>query len=164
MSYRMPLLSDEVVTAARNSVLCWLATVDLEGRPNVSPKEIFAIADDDHLVVANIASPTTVRNILAGRNVCISFIDVWVQKGFKIIGTAENIGSQEPSFNRWAEPLLKMAGPRFPIHSVIVIRASVVEPIIAPSYRLYPDETTEESQVASALRTYGVSRAGGDSN
>lgn len=159
----MPLLADEVVAAARNSVLGWLATVDPEGVPNVSPKEVFAVVDGDHLVVANIASPTTVRNIRAGSKACISFIDVWVQKGFKITGTAENIGSQEPSFNRWAKPLLKMAGPRFPIHSVIVIRASVVEPILAPSYRLYPDETTEESQVANALRTDGVSRAAGDS-
>jgi hypothetical protein len=87
-----------------------------------------------------------------------------VQKGFKVIGTGENIGSQEAGFSRWAEPLLKMAGPRLPIHSVIVIRASAVEPIVAPSYRLYPGETTEESQVASALRTYGVSRVAGGSS
>ena len=160
----MPLLSDEVVTTARNSVLCWLATVDPDGQPNVSPKEIFAIVDHDHLVVANIASPTSVRNVRSCSKVCISFIDVWVQKGFKVIGNAENIGSQEPGFSSWAEPLLKMAGPRFPIHSVIVIRASAVEPIVAPSYRLYPGETTEESQVASALRTYGVSRVAGGSS
>jgi hypothetical protein len=46
----------------------------------------------------------------------------------------------------------------------LVIRASVVEPIIAPSYRLYPDETTEAGQVANALRTYRVARAPGDSH
>lgn len=28
--------------------------------------------------------------------------------------------------------------------------------IVAPSYRFYPNETTEASQVASAMRTYGV--------
>jgi len=31
-----------------------------------------------------------------------------------------------------------------------------VEPIVAPSYRLYPSETTEQSQTLSALRAYGV--------
>ena len=49
-----------------------------------------------------------------------------------------------------------MAGPRYPIHSVIVLEVDAVEPIIAPSYQLHPTETTETSQIASALRTYGV--------
>jgi hypothetical protein len=55
-----------------------------------------------------------------------------------------------------------MAGPRFPIHSVLVIEAVSVEPILAPSYRLYASETTEPSQVESAMRTYGVRPAAGD--
>jgi uncharacterized protein len=47
-------------------------------------------------------------------------------------------------------------GQRFVIHSVLVIRVTSVAPIVAPSYRFYPDETTEASQVASAMRTYKV--------
>jgi len=42
--------------------MCWLATVDRHGQPNVSPKEIFAAFDSEHLVIANIASPSSVRN------------------------------------------------------------------------------------------------------
>jgi len=56
MSPVQALLTDAVREAARRSVLCWLATVDAEGQPNVSPKEIWAIADDAHVVVANIAT------------------------------------------------------------------------------------------------------------
>jgi hypothetical protein len=33
-----------------------------------------------------------------------------------------------------------------------------VAPIVAPSYRFYPHETTEASQVEAALRAYGVKR------
>jgi predicted pyridoxine 5'-phosphate oxidase superfamily flavin-nucleotide-binding protein len=50
------MLTDTVREAARRSVLCWLATVDADGQPNVSPKEVWAIADDAHVVVANIAT------------------------------------------------------------------------------------------------------------
>jgi hypothetical protein len=39
-----------------------------------------------------------------------------------------------------------------------VVKALAVEPILAPSYRLYPSETTEASQVASALKAYRVQR------
>lgn len=152
----MSLLSSEVANAAKNSVLCWLATVDASGQPNVSPKEIYTVFDASHVVVANIASPTTVRNIEKSRKVCLAFVDVFVQKGFKIYGVATNVRKEEPAFAVWAAPLLKLAGPRFPIHSVIVISATTIEPVVAPSYRLYPGETTEQSQFASALQAYGV--------
>lgn len=150
------MLSPQVQEAASRSVLCWLATVDASGQPNVSPKEVFAVFDSTHLVVANIASPTTVRNVKANARVCVSFIDVFVQKGFKVNGIARNIGKHEAGYSQWAAPVEAMAGPRFPIHSVLVIEATSVEPILAPSYRLYAAETTEQSQVASAMRTYGV--------
>jgi uncharacterized protein len=150
------MLTDAVREAASRSVLCWLATVDAEGQPNVSPKEVWAIADDAHVVVANIASPLSARNIAHQPQVCLSFVDVFVQKGFKLVGTARAVRAADPEFSAWATPLLSMVGQRFVIHSVLVIRVTSVAPIVAPSYRFYPYETTEASQVASAMRTYKV--------
>lgn len=150
------MLTTTVQACAKRSVLCWLATVDASGQPSVSPKEIFAVFDPEHLVIANIASPTSVRNIGINRGVCVSFIDVFIQKGFKVQGLARNVNKSEAEFRAWAEPLEAMAGPRFPLRSVIIVKAIKVERILAPSYRLYADETSEESQVASAMRSYGV--------
>lgn len=150
------MLTDAVREAASRSVLCWLATVDAEGQPNVSPKEVWAIADDMHVVVANIDSPQSARNIAHQPKVCLSFVDVFVQKGFKLMGTARKVRAADSEFSAWAAPLLSMVGQRFVIHSVLVIRVTSVAPVVAPSYRFYPDETTEPSQVASAMRTYKV--------
>ena len=150
------MLSPETLACARKSMLCWLATVDAQGKPNVSPKEIFAFHGSEHLLIAHIASPSSVRNIKANPRVCVSFIDIFVQKGFKVSGTALNVDPQDMDYEKWATPLVAMAGPRFPIRSVIVVRITKCEPILAPSYRLYPDETTEQAQVASAMRAYGV--------
>jgi uncharacterized protein len=152
----MTLLHEPVQEAARRSVLCWLATVDAEGQPNVSPKEVWAIADDMHVVVANIASPRSARNIAQQPQVCLSFVDVFVQKGFKLVGTAREVLAADSEFSAWAAPLLSIVGQRYVIHSVLVIRVTSVAPIVAPSYRFYPYETTEASQVASAMRTYKV--------
>lgn len=153
------MVTSEIQDSANRSVLCWLATVDAHGQPNVSPKEIFAVFDTEHLVIANIASPSSVRNIEVHPLVCVSFVDVFVQKGFKVLGTARNVQRQDADFSHWAAPLVAKAGPRFPIHSVLVVRATSVEPILAPSYRLYAAETTVQSQVESAMRTYGVKPA-----
>ncbi len=152
----MSLLNESVREAARRSVLCWLATVDAEGQPNVSPKEVWAIADDAHVVVANIASPMSVRNIAQQPQVCLSFVDVFVQKGFKLKGAAHEVCADDPAFARWATPLLAMVGQRFVIRSVLVIRVTSVAPILAPSYRFYPEETIEALQVDAAMRAYGV--------
>ena len=92
----------------------------------------------------------------------MSFVDVFVQKGFKIVGTARNVRPGEPGFDAWAAPLAALAGPRFPIHSVIVVEAVAVEAILAPSYRLYAAETTEPAQIRSAMHRYGVQPANPD--
>lgn len=152
----MSLLNASVREAARRSVLCWLATVDGDGQPNVSPKEIWAIADDEHVVVAHIASPISACNIGQQPRVCLSFVDVFVQKGFKLKGAAHAVCADDPAFACWAAPLQAMVGQRFVIRSVLVIRVTSVAPILAPSYRFYPDQTTEASQVDAAMRAYGV--------
>jgi predicted pyridoxine 5'-phosphate oxidase superfamily flavin-nucleotide-binding protein len=152
----MTLLTEPIRETARRSVLCWLATVDAEGQPNVSPKEVWTIADEQHVVVAHIASPISARNIAQHPLVCLSFVDVFVQKGFKLLGRAREVLADDPEFATWAKPLLAMVGQRFTIQSVLVIQVQSVAAIVAPSYRFYPDDTTEASQVASGMRAYNV--------
>ena len=150
------VLTDTICQASRRSVLCWLATVDDQGQPNVSPKEVWAIADDRHVVVANIASPVSVRNIAHQPRVCLSFVDVLVQKGFKLQGTARELLPTHADYAEWAAPLLAMAGDRIPVRSVLLITVATVQPIVAPSYWLFPDTTTEASQIEAARRVYGL--------
>lgn len=154
------MLTPDIQQSAARSVLCWLATVGQDGQPNVSPKEIWAVADEAHIVIAHIASPTSVRNALAHPKVCVSFVDVFVQKGFKVLGEARLVTPVDADYSRWSPPLIAMAGPKFPIHGVLVVRATRVEPILAPSYRLHADTVTEASQVQAAMRRYGVRPVG----
>ena len=76
------MLDTTVLNAMNTSVLCWLATCDALGQPNVSPKEVFAAVDAGHLVIAHIASPNSVRNLAANPRVCVSFVTVFTQIGF----------------------------------------------------------------------------------
>ena len=156
MSKAPDVLTDAVRQVARSSVLCWLATVDAQGQPNVSPKEVWAIADDRHVVVANIASPMTVHNIARQPQVCLSFVDVLVQKGFKLTGTARELLPSDADYAGWAASLLAMTGDRIPLRSVLLITVQGVQPIVAPSYWLFPQTTTEAAQIEAARRTYGL--------
>ena len=156
MSRASGVLTDAVRQAASRSVLCWLATVDAQSQPNVSPKEVWAIADDRHVVVANIASPVTVRNIAQQPQVCLSFVEVLVQKGFKLTGTARELLPSDTDYAGWAASLLAMTVDRIPLRSVLLITVQGVQPIVAPSYWLFPQTTTEAAQIEAARCTYGL--------
>ena len=75
------MITREVIQSIEASVLCWLATVAPDGSPNVSPKEAFMHDGKGRIIIAHIASPQTVRNITSNPQVCLSFIDVFTQKG-----------------------------------------------------------------------------------
>jgi len=148
-------LTTEIKECINKSVLCWLATASTENAPNVSPKEIFNYYRTDKIIVANIASPQTVRNIKQNENVCVSFIEILVQKGFQVKGKAKIIGKTDLEFEAMKEILTKMTSGHFPFSTITEITIEKAKPIIAPKYLLYP-ETTEKEQIKSAKKIYGV--------
>ena len=147
-------LTKEIKEYIDKSVLCWLATSS-ENFPNVSPKEIFTSYGKEHLIIANIASPQSLRNIKHNPKVCVSFIDVLVQKGFQLKGMAEIVSKKQHDFWNMEKPLLEMTGGKFPFSEIIKIEITAAKAIIAPRYLFYP-ETTEEEQIESARKLYGI--------
>ncbi len=135
------------------SVLCWLATVDADGQPNVAPKEVFVPWGDDQLLIAHIASPVSARNIQHHPKVCASFVDVFAQKGFKLQGLATVMNPSEPGFDSLAAPLARITGDRFPLRGLIRVHVQASAPIRAPSYTFFPD-TTEAAQIRAAWLSY----------
>lgn len=149
------IFTEEMKQFVDRCVLCWLATADADGRPNVSPKEIFTYWGSSQLIIANIASPQTTYNLRQNSQVCVAMIDILVQKGYQFKGKAQLIGSGDAAFSDMAIPLLKMTGGKFPFASIIQIEVDWAKPILAPSYLLFP-ETTEQQQIAGAMETYGI--------
>ncbi|WP_299550703.1 pyridoxamine 5'-phosphate oxidase family protein [Seonamhaeicola sp.] len=149
------ILSEDIKAYIEKSVLCWLATSSSGNVPNVSPKEIFTFIDDETIIIANIASPQSVKNIKENPNICLSFIDVLVQKGYQLKGKASVISKTEDAFESLEKPLLKITEGKFPFSSIFKITVKSAKPIIAPRYILYPDTTVEE-QIASAKKAYGL--------
>lgn len=149
------MLTHDVLTSINRSVLCWLATVDADGQPNVSPKEAFVAHGNHEILIANIASPASARNVASQPKVCVSFVDIFVQKGYKLKGIASLIEPIHNDFSELSKPIEAITQGKFPIQSIFKITVTAVHPIVAPSYWMFPT-VTETSQVESALRTYGV--------
>jgi predicted pyridoxine 5'-phosphate oxidase superfamily flavin-nucleotide-binding protein len=148
-------INDAMRADMDNAVLCWLATVDADGVPNVTPKEIFAPYGEDTILIADIASTNSVRNVSAHPKVCVSFVDVFRQKGFKVAGTARLVAPGDADFAALSAPLVVMTGGAFPIRTVIAVGVEKVSRIWAPSYSLFPERSDEE-RMDAAYRAYGV--------
>jgi hypothetical protein len=82
-------------------------------------------------------------------------VDVFVQKGYKLKGTAILINEEDNDFKDRVKPLTDLFTDEYPIQSVIEIEVTKVDPIYAPSYFLYPGRT-EEFRIQNAMETYKV--------
>ena len=88
--------------------------------------------------------------------VCISFIDIFRQRGFKVKGEARLILPDDPEFPIKGAELFKKAGNDFKIRSLFFVKIKSVQKILAPSYSIFPDRTVDQ-QMLNAYKTYGVS-------
>jgi len=149
------MITPEIAESIEHSVLCWLATVSADGFPNVSPKEAFIHDGGGRILIANIASPKTARNIYENEKVCASFVNVFIQKGFKITGIGKILKPGISGYEDRFEKLTSVIGTRFPIVSIFEIEPSKVEEIIAPSYRLFPDSSPED-RIKESVASYRI--------
>lgn len=150
----MRMLTEAIREYAQRSVLCWLATTSDDG-PSVSPKEIFACYGEDRVIIANIASPNSVKNIHAEPRVCVSFVDVFSQKGWQLYGEATLMRKGDAGFEDRQTILQGMAGEAFRVATLWDVTVTKAKEIIAPSYRFNPD-VKEADMRDGAMETYGV--------
>ena len=144
----------EMKTCLDQSVLCWVATADSDGRPNVSPKEVFT-SDGDRILIAHIASPKTVRNIEVNPQVMVSVVDIFAQHGWQFSGQASLTWADTSEFAELVKPLDVITQGLYPIKAVIVVAVRDAKRIVAPSSWLFPDRPPDVERQQVLLR-YGV--------
>lgn len=149
------ILTADILKYLDQSILCWLATSSSENIPNVSPKEIFAPYDKEYVIIANVASPNSVKNIQSSPNVCLSFVDVLVQKGYQLKGKAKIVNQNHESYKALSTIIDSITHGKYPYHSIIKIHIQSAKQILAPSYILFP-KTTESEQVKKAKKAYNL--------
>jgi len=148
------LIKNEILESIDKCVLCWLATANDKGAPNVSPKEIFCFYND-HLLIANIASPGSAKNIGLNNKVTVSFIDILEQVGFQLKGIASVVKEGSEEFPILSKPLKEMTNGKYPFGSIFKIKIESHKEIKAPSYFFYPDASIE-AKIQAAKKQYGL--------
>ncbi len=151
----MAIITDDMRDIVKATRLCFVATVDDDGTPNLSPKSSLMVYDDDHLVFANIASPNTVRNLRRNPAIEINAIDIFLRRGYRFKGTAELMPPGTPEYDFVAEPFWADNGKQFPVHEIAKVHVARAAPMLSPAYT-YIDEITEDMLREAYLAKYGV--------
>lgn len=137
-------LETSVIDSVRDTILCWLATVSSDGIPNISPKEVFTIYNDKAVIIANIASLSSQKNIMNNPNVCVSMIDIFSQKGYKMVGKAKIIDKNHEDYDEYEAVLRAEFDNDFPYHNIFYIEPTKITPVFSPMHALLPDASEEE--------------------
>ena len=144
----MGVLTDQMQAAIRAERLAYIATVNADGTPNLSPKATTAVLDGDHLVFADIASPRTVANLRERPAVEVNVVDQIRRRGWRFAGESRVVdgGSELDdllAFFRDRGLEIEQGGrPR--VRRAVVIRVFRASELISPAY----DAGATEGEVA----------------
>ena len=133
----MGILTDEMQRLVREVRLGFVASVNADGTPNLSPKGTVTVWDDDHLAFADIASPGTVDNLGRSAAIEVNVVDQFLRRGFRFKGTAtvHREGDVfEEGVRRYEASGAARARER--IHSIVVVRVERALPLVSPAYDL----------------------------
>lgn len=95
----MPVLTEDMKRIVAEQGLGFVATVDADGAPNLSPKGTMMVLDDDRIGFADIRSPGTVRNVVRDGRMEINFVDPFVRRGYRFKGLASCAARGTPEFD-----------------------------------------------------------------
>jgi predicted pyridoxine 5'-phosphate oxidase superfamily flavin-nucleotide-binding protein len=133
--------------------LAFVATVNADGTPNLSPKGTIAVLDDDHLMFADLASPRTIENLRRNPTTEINVVDPVARKGYRFKGRALVLGEGE----RFEELVASygsgpraVARPSERIRHVVVVELERCLPLISPAY----DLGATEAEIVERWQSY----------
>jgi predicted pyridoxine 5'-phosphate oxidase superfamily flavin-nucleotide-binding protein len=150
-------LDADAQRVVRDVALGFVATVNADGTPNLSPKGTTTVWDDEHLVFLDICSPGTVGNIEAGRAaVEVNVVDPILRTGYRFQGAARVLRTGE-DFDRVVHWYATERGSNVArVQSVVLIAISSVARLVSPAY----DDGTPAAEIERrSLQRYGLKRA-----
>ena len=129
--------------------LGFVATVNADGTPNLSPKGTMQVLDDEHIVFADIRSPGTMANLARHPALEINVVDPFSRKGYRFKGTARVVDRQKAEFAELlAHYPASMLSDRY--RAFVVMQVTQATPLVSPAY----DAGANEPELRKRYRAY----------
>lgn len=130
------MLTEEMKSIIATYPLGFVASVNRDGTPNLSPKGTFVALNDKQLVFGHIRSPGTMGNIAERPVIEINFLDVLSRKAVRIRGRAFMFRSSAPEFTDLFAALSGWKGYTEIMKAVVRVDVDTASLILSPAYDL----------------------------
>ncbi len=151
----MGILTDDMKTVVADTMLCFVATINEDGSPNLSPKSSLRVHDENHLLFANIASPNTIGNLHRDPRIEVNCVDIFSRRGYRFSGLAEVHGAGTALNDQLRSAVRVEHGDAIPVHDAVLIRVVSASPVLSPAYH-FIDGISEAALRTAYHSKYGV--------
>jgi uncharacterized protein len=136
-----PILTDDMRAVVQAAHLCFAATVNPDGLPNLSPKGTIRVWDDRHLFFLDIASPTTRANLQQSPWIELNVVDQLSRRGYRFLGQAAlHVG--DAIYAEATQRIFAEEGHSYPVVAVVLVAVERALPVLSPGYWHIADEAT----------------------
>jgi hypothetical protein len=135
---RPTMLTPDMKRIIEEQRLGFVATADLDGTPNVSPKGTFIVLNDETIAFGEIRSPGTMRNVRANPRIEVNFVDPFARKGYRFAGMATVVERGDSAFEALLDHFQSPLASR--MRAIVTISVMKALPLTSPAY---DDGTTE---------------------
>jgi len=153
----MIVINADVEAIIRKAILSFVATVNEDGTPNLSPKASLTVKNGA-LYFADIASPGTIQNLKRNSAVAINVVDVFQRRGYRFQGRALILPPGDPEHAAIAEWVRATNGQEYPVNHVARIEATSITPLLSPAHVYADPPRTQEEISASYYDKYGLTQ------
>ncbi len=136
----MPIqLTPDMRAVIQTAQLCFAATVNADGRPNLSPKGTIRIWDDTSLFFLDIASPGTRANLGERPWMELNVVDHLSRRGYRFSGPAV-LHARDAVFDEACRRVFGEEKARYPVAAAVVLQIEHAAPLVSPGYLHVADE------------------------
>lgn len=128
------MLTDDMKSLIAAYPLGFVASVNKDGTPNLSPKGTFVALNDRQLVFGHIRSPQTMGNIAERPTIEINFLDVLSRKAVRVRGRAYMFARSAPEFTSLFAALAGWKGYTEIMKAVVRVDIEKASLILSPAY------------------------------
>lgn len=140
------VITDDMLRVLSEQSLVFLATVNADGTPNLSPKGTVRHWQGDQLVFADLRSPGTMRNLKANPAVDLNVVDPIVRKGYRFKGAGRVVepGQEYEAVMAIYRETTERADER--IRGLVIIDVTEAFALTSPAYDLGRTEAEVRAQ------------------
>jgi hypothetical protein len=152
-------IAAEVEAVIKRAMLSFVATVNADGTPNVSPKASLTLSNDA-LYFADIASPRTILNLRRNPAIEINVVDIFERRGYRFKGRAVLLPPRDDEYLMIADWVRATNGTEYPVDHVVKIEITSITPLLSPAH-VFADPPQGQDVIRNTFyQRYGVKPIG----